>query len=225
MIWVFTYNIYLFLYMAEKKETSRLESFSDGVFAIAITLLILEIKVPPSGTVHSVNDLWMQLFNLWPSYVAFVYSFGTILIIWQNHHRVFSMINKFSTRFMYANGILLLTVTFIPFPTALLAQYIATEYSKPAIVFFCFSSVLNNLAFVFWSVSLVKPKRLFNPTIDTKQIAASTKSTWFGLLIYTLTTILAFWLPVIALLINCSLWFLWIGLSLKNYSIEGHRRV
>ena len=73
--------------MQETKETARLEAFSDGVFAIAITLLILEIKAPPAPSVHSIHELW-------PSYFAFIYSFGAILIMWLNHHRAFSIIKK-----------------------------------------------------------------------------------------------------------------------------------
>lgn len=205
--------------MSEIKETNRLEIFSDGVFAIAITLLILEIKVPPADSVHSVKDLWHELFHLWPSYLAFVFSFGNILIIWMNHHRVFDMISKSSTRFMYANGFLLLTVTFIPFPTALLAEYITTDYIKPAVFFYCLSSLLNSLAFVIWVACLLKPKRLLNPDVDTKVFNASVRSTRMGLPIYFATTLLALWLPVLALLFNFSLWILWIVLSLKNYNV------
>ena len=206
--------------MQAPKETARLETFSDGVFAIAITLLILEIKVPPVSSVHSVRDLWNGLFHLWPSYFAFIYSFGAILIIWLNHHRVFNMISKSTIRFMYANGFLLLTVTFIPFPTAVLAQYISTDYYKPAIILFCFSGMLNNIAFVIWSQSLLKPVRLLDHSVNTKTIASSMRSTWLGLWVTALTTAIAFWWPFVALVIHCSLWFLWIGLSMKNYSVK-----
>ena len=106
--------------MTETTTNSRLEAFCDGVFAIAITLLILEIKVPPAEHVHSVNDLWHELFILWPSYFAFVYSFGTILIMWLNHNQMFGMMKRSSVRFMYANGFVLMTVTLVPFLTALL---------------------------------------------------------------------------------------------------------
>ena len=203
--------------MQDKKETARLDAFSDGVFAIAITLLVLEIKVPPVASVHSVNDLWRELFNLWPSYFAFVYSFGTILIMWLNHHQMFNMVVKTSVRFMYANGFVLLTVTVIPFLTALLAQYISTGYNKPAIVFFCFGNVLNSVAFLICVYTLLKPERLIDKDLNDKKIASSLRATWIGTFIYATTTLLAFWLPVTALIINCSLWILWITLSLRNY--------
>ncbi|HEY4846675.1 MAG TPA: TMEM175 family protein [Methylocella sp.] len=74
-----------------QKETGRVESFSDGVIAIAITLLVLEIKVPKADEIASVG-LFAKLLDLWPSFLAFVTSFGTILVMWVNHHRVFRLV-------------------------------------------------------------------------------------------------------------------------------------
>jgi len=109
--------------LSGKNENSRIEAFSDGVFAIAITLLILEIKVPPLSSVHSTQDLWNGLIKLWPSYLAFSLSFCVLLISWINHHYLFNLLEGSSRPFLYANGFLLLTITFMPFPAALLAQY------------------------------------------------------------------------------------------------------
>jgi uncharacterized membrane protein len=96
-----------------EKETARIEAFSDGVFAIAITLLILEIKVPgPSAHLGS------QLLKQWPSYVAFLISFAFIGIMWINHHRLFTHIKRSD------NMLLLLGVTSVPYPTAVLAQHL-----------------------------------------------------------------------------------------------------
>jgi uncharacterized membrane protein len=74
-----------------QKETGRVESFSDGVIAIAITLLILEIKIPKPDEIASVS-LFIKLLDLWPSFLAFVTSFATILVMWANHHRVFRLV-------------------------------------------------------------------------------------------------------------------------------------
>jgi len=108
-----------------EKETSRIEAFSDGVFAIAITLLILElIQFLHSQTDHGLLKL---LFNHWESYLAFVIGFLTILVCWINHHLVFTYINKTDSNLMWVNGFVLLMVTFTPFPTAILAQYFVKE--------------------------------------------------------------------------------------------------
>ena len=114
--------------MSEKrgeKETSRVEAFSDGVFAIAITLLILEIKVP-----HLLHALLAE----WPSLLAFVLSFSAVLVMWINHHGLFNLMQTIDRRSLVANGLLLLLVTFVPFPTAVLAAYIDQEAAHAAAV-------------------------------------------------------------------------------------------
>jgi uncharacterized membrane protein len=97
--------------------TSRLEAFSDGVFAIACTLLILNVTVagPPLG--H-------ELFRIWPSYVAYAVSFITIGIIWVNHHTVMSLVSHVNRLFLMLHVLFLMLIAFIPFPTRLLAEYI-----------------------------------------------------------------------------------------------------
>ena len=99
---------------ALEKETGRVEAFSDGVFAIAITLLVLEFKVPhlPEGATG--RDLFHALLKLWPSLIAFLGSFIAILIMWINHHGLFRLIHKIDPPFLFANGFMLLMVTFVP---------------------------------------------------------------------------------------------------------------
>src|SRR6185369_1202222 len=112
--------------MADINPNSRLEAFCDGVFAIAITLLIIEIKIPSTPSINSNADLWSALKDITPSISAFLLSFGTILIVWVNHHAFFKLIHKSTPAFIYANGVLLLSVAFMPFPTALVGEYLLT---------------------------------------------------------------------------------------------------
>ena len=98
-------------------ETSRIEAFSDGMFAIAITLLILEVKVPVPAEGHLAQGLVKQ----WPSYLAFVLSFVYIGVMWMNHHRMFTHIRRSNDTLLVLNLLLLLGVTAVPFPTAVLA--------------------------------------------------------------------------------------------------------
>jgi len=92
---------------AVEKETGRIEAFSDGVFAVAITLLVFDLKVPqlPSGGIP-VTALGMVLLKEWPSYLAFVTSFATIFIMWGGHHHIFKLVYRSSTPFLFANGLL-----------------------------------------------------------------------------------------------------------------------
>ena len=110
-----------------EKETTRVEAFSDGVFAIALTLLILQISVPTLNEFTTSDKLFRSLINLWPSYFAFVLSFTVVLIMWINHHGFFRYLRKINSAFLLANGFLLLMVTFINFPTAVLARYIDSK--------------------------------------------------------------------------------------------------
>ena len=103
-------------------ETARVEAFSDGVFAIAITLLILDVKVPSGPAGH----LGAALARQWPTYGAFLLSFAFIGIMWVNHHRLFSHIRRSDSRLLFLNLLLLLGVTVVPFPTALLAAHYNT---------------------------------------------------------------------------------------------------
>ena len=147
-----------------EKETSRLEAFSDGVFAIAITLLILDIKVPrelPEGV-----SLWQALLRQWPSLIAFLTSFFTILIMWINHHRVFSQIKRVDDRFLLINGCLLLVVTFIPFPTSLVAEYITSGEQQTAVAIYCGTNLVMALIFnALWQYGL-KGERLLGHQSD-----------------------------------------------------------
>jgi uncharacterized membrane protein len=112
------------------KETARIEAFSDGVFAMAITLLILEIKVPHHSETGA--GLGAQLLRQWPSYVAFLTSFATIGIMWINHHRLFTHIERSNHALLILNGLLLLGITVVPFPTAVVAEYIGHEGQQVA---------------------------------------------------------------------------------------------
>src|SRR6186997_400192 len=188
--------------MIASKSLARLEMFSDGVFAIAITLLILEIKVPPIDSIHSVNDLTKALFHLWPSFFAFIYSFGGILIQWIIHHNTFNHLDKTSRPFLYTNGFLLFTIVFFPFPTALLAEYINTDYAMPAIVFYGMASVVNSFAWFLFIRSVQKPKRLLNDGFSHGEYNKLKTSNHFAFIVYSSTAILAIWLPYIALIIN-----------------------
>lgn len=116
----------------ERKETGRIEAFSDGVFAIAITLLVLTIKVPEPSVVGAGHSLGSALLALWPHYLAFLTSFVTVLAKWVDHHRIFTFVRRSDHTFLYLNGLVLLLVTFLPFPTALAAEYLLHPDAKVA---------------------------------------------------------------------------------------------
>src|SRR5512132_3926890 len=127
--------------------THRIESFSDGVFAIAITLLVLEIKVPPLQ--GNARDLYSALLALWPSYFGYVFSFVMIGIHWVQHHYVFKLYERSDHHFALLNGLYLMCISFVPFPTAVLARYVADPaLQKSAIVFYAMGLFPPALAYV-----------------------------------------------------------------------------
>jgi len=203
--------------MVQNKSLSRLEAFSDGVFAIAITLLIIEIKVPPLNSIHSANDLIHALVHQWPSYFAFLFTFGGILVQWILHHNIFNFLSGTSRTFLYSNGFLLLTIVFLPYPTALLAEYLNTPYAMPAIVFYGLACILNSFGWFLFIRTMYKPKRIIkNEAIAGEQVDKMKRNNLPALIIYIATTILAIWLPYIGLILNCALWILWVSLSLAE---------
>ncbi len=107
-------------------STARFEAFSDGVFAIAATLLVLEFHAVPG------SDLGQALLHLWPSYLAYVTSFVTIGMIWMNHHHAVSLMGRIDRTFLFINILLLLTIAFLPFPTKLVAQNLRGGGGKKA---------------------------------------------------------------------------------------------
>src|SRR5258706_11197860 len=138
------------------KETARVEAFSDGIFGIAMTLLILEFHVPnvPHGDLDARRQLIHALVKLWPSGIAFLLSFGTILIMWVNHHGLFKHAHGADNRLLFANGLLMLIVTFVPFPTAVLAEYLDRRAANVAATFYCATFVLVSISYnlLLWSV-------------------------------------------------------------------------
>jgi uncharacterized membrane protein len=124
-------------------RTARLEAFSDGVFAIAATLLVLELRVPTEE-----RDLVRQLIDLWPAYAAYLVSFMTIGILWVNHHTLLEHCRRADRPFLYLNVLLLVTVGIVPFPTALVGRYILSEHgATAALVVYGFGALLIAIAF------------------------------------------------------------------------------
>src|SRR5437879_7587401 len=142
-------------------ETGRLEAFSDGVFAIAITLLILEVHV--SGQAGA--SLARQLAQAWPSYTGYVISFVTIGIMWANHHSMFRLIDRWTHGLVVANLLLLLCVSFVPFPTKVLAEHLPVggHDQRTAVLFFSGTYVVIAVFYnVLWRVAVTN-HRLISP--------------------------------------------------------------
>jgi uncharacterized membrane protein len=202
--------------MAETNSNIRLEFFSDAVFAIALTLLIIDIKIPSSVTINSSTDLWLAIRHITPSIFAFVTSFIIIFITWVNHHNGAKLVNKSTASFMYANGFLLLTVVFIPFPTSLVGEYILTDHAAPAVVIYNALTAVQGLAWLLISEVVLKNHLYINEKA-AKHIRINRRNGYFAITAYTILAILAFWFPVPIAIITALLWIFWLiaGINIK----------
>ena len=174
----------------ETSETGRIEAFSDGVFAIAITLLVLEFR-PPTTELND-RELLAYLRDQWPVFLAFFTSFVTIGITWLNHHRLFTMIQRTDHALLVLNMLLLLGITFLPYPTALLADYIADPTQHVAAVFYSGTFLLIAVCFnLLWRYAS-KGGRLLGAHVDVQEVAAVTRQYRYGPLLYAVIAVLAF---------------------------------
>jgi len=202
------------------ENPSRVEAFSDGVFAIAITLLILEIRVPHGGP--GGGGLWTGLLALWPSYIAFLMSFFVILIEWVNHHELLRMVRAVNYPFLFANGFVLLTVTFLPFPTAVLAANLATPDAGAAVAFYCATFVVNALVWNLLFATIVRG-RLLRAEVSEATVGNIRRTYYVAMSIYVLAAGLAFVQPALGLLLNASLWIVFIRLGYRSQSSSAQR--
>jgi uncharacterized membrane protein len=147
--------------------TGRVEAFSDGVFAIAITLLVLEISVPESAF----GDLWHGIAEQWPSYLAFATSFITIGWIWMAHHGIFRRLQYANRRVMLINLLLLMAVSFLPFPTKLMAEALhEADATRAAVIFYGAALFATSLLLSLLWGSVVYDRKLLMPEVDEKEV-------------------------------------------------------
>ena len=176
-------------------KTARLEAFSDGVFAIAITLLVIEIKVP-EDTAH----LAEQLRHLWPSYLGYVISFLVIGLIWANHHAMFDHIASADRMLLFLNTLLLLLVALIPFTAGVLASALRNhEGERTAVVLYGAVLVAGGLPFnAIWEYAR-RGHRLLGDTITPAQAREISRRFLVGPLLYGAGTVLGAILPLLGI--------------------------
>ncbi|GAB4025230.1 TMEM175 family protein [Spirosoma gilvum] len=176
---------------------TRVEAFSDGVFAIIVTLLVLELKVPSIVHHESVTELSKALYALLPKLISWIISFLMVCVIWVNHHRLLNQISNITHGIFWLNALLLLWCSFIPFPTALLGDYLSNPVST-----FVFGVVMVLMSFTF---TLIRWQAQGKPDILQASINRTDfrKVTWqsliFGPLLYGLGAVLGFvnpWLSI-----------------------------
>jgi uncharacterized membrane protein len=188
---------------ADSSDTSRLETFADGVMAIAITLLIIEVAVPH---VESDGSLARALGRQWPSYAAYVVSFLTIGIIWVNHHHMFTLIERSTHTFLVWNVVFLMTIAALPWSTALVAEYLLEEAHR-TVATMVYGGTMVSIAVMFnvvWRYA-AGGHRLLRDGVDPVELEKINRSYLAGPVVYAVATLLALVTPWISLAVYAAL--------------------
>jgi uncharacterized membrane protein len=194
------------------KGTERLEAFSDGVFGIALTLLVLEFQIPNPDASTNNSVLWAELLSLWPSLVAFCISFAVVLVMWINHHELIRLVRQVDYPLLYANGGVLLTVTFVPFPTKVLARHLGTPAASGSAAFYCGTFFVISLTWNALLAAIIWKRRNVKPELTDATLACIRRAYSAAPIVYGLSVALALWNAVAGLVLCTSLWLVWMRL-------------
>jgi uncharacterized membrane protein len=183
--------------MMEGSGTSRLEAFSDGVFAIAATLLVLAVTARPGIHLDS------RLLHLWPSYLADATSFLTIGIIWMNHHFCVETMGRVDRTLMFLNLLLLMTVAFLPFPTRLVAESFHKHTGEqPAALAYAATFVLMAVVYNVWWRYASRGRRLIREDVPDSTVRAINRAFDPGVPMYAVTFLVAFRSPIASVVLT-----------------------
>ncbi|HZM91816.1 MAG TPA: TMEM175 family protein [Vicinamibacterales bacterium] len=180
---------------ATPSETFRLEAFADAVFAIAITLLVIEIRLPPHEEVLRIGGVGPALLQLWPSYVGYAISFIVIGIMWANHHNLMKLVDRVDHGFITLTLLLLLCVAFLPFPTAVMAEHLADPDAHEravAVAFYCGCFTVTAVFYFLMWWHAARNRRLIASHVSDEAVRAITRAYVPGSFLYLTATLLAF---------------------------------
>jgi uncharacterized membrane protein len=177
-------------------ETGRVEAFSDGVFAIAVTLLILAVGVDQARASGSLSH---QLLHLWPAYIAYVVSFITVGIMWVNHHQIFGHFAGADRVLLLLNTLLLMAISFTPFSTRVVAEFAHTNSDRRAAALL-YGTNFTITAIFFFALWFYGSRRLLRPDADLREVSGITRSYLPGAPIYATATLVAFASPIASLI-------------------------
>jgi uncharacterized membrane protein len=198
---------------------NRLEAFSDGVFAVAITLLVLELNVPAG------DHLWHQLKGEWPSFAAFFVSFWVIGIIWVNHHGVLDHLKRANRAVLYLNLLVLMTVVFIPFSTALLAEHLKSGADE-SVAAAVYSAAFLAMGVAFGSLwtYITRHRDLLGVELSDDEVRRRSVAFTIGNPFYAVAVIMAFISPAVVLVIIGALAVYYMVIGMRSPDVQGTDR-
>lgn len=196
----------------DARDMARTDAFSDGVIAIAITLLAFDLLVPTFEQATASGGLLRALLSQWPNYLAFLTSFLTIIIMWVNHHRLFNLFRAADQGLMILNGLLLMGITLLPFTTKLIAAYLlAPDPTDVIVAAMIYSGWLLVIAFLYMAIwrHASHQRRLLRASVSDEQIRQIMRQYWVGPPIYGGAVLIALISPLLSLLATLlvAIWF------------------
>ena len=193
-------------FATEARGPERLEAFSDGVFSIAITLLVLEIRVPPIDSATTPSVIIDDLAAHWPSFIGYVVSFLTIGNAWIQHHNLFRLVGRVSHGVLITNLLLLLAIGFLPFPTALLADTLGRPSAQVGVVVYATTFVFTAIVFnLLW----FQVKKVLKPGAPTAAVEAINRSYGLGPPVSAAALVISFVNPTIGIIVIAGLMVLY----------------
>ena len=198
----------------EANPNARLEALSDGVFAIALTLLVLDVRIGQPAAITGTAALWHSLRDLGPTVFAMILSFGVILITWVNHHHTLRHVARSSGPFIYANGFLLLTVAILPFPTSLLGEFLPTDHAAPAVVLYNTVLVVQAMAWILVTGAALGGGLAVDDRAATT-LRTNHRYGYAAMVFYLILAVVAFWLPLVVAVVTTVSWMAWLIRSMQ----------
>jgi uncharacterized membrane protein len=179
---------------SEPMSTRRLEAFADGVFAIAATLLILNVDAQVGEGTGAIGH---RLLAIWPSYIAYAVSFVTIGIIWSNHHTVMAQLGRVDRTFLLQNVVLLMCVAFLPFPTRLVAEHIRGRHDlQPAALAYGATMTVMSVCYIALWLYAARGQRLLREDSNPRTVTGITRTYLPGTPVYLTSTLVALASPL-----------------------------
>lgn len=179
-------------------KKGRVEAFSDGVLAIIVTIMVLELKVPE-------GEEWKDLLGLLPKFLSYVLSFMMVLIYWNNHHHLFQTVEKVNGRILLANGMLLFFLSLVPFATGWMGE---THFSSKPVILMGSIFFLSGVAYLFLTYSIIKAHGENSVLAKVQQNDWKGTVSWSG---YLIGIVIAFFSPLVSAgiyFIIALLWFI-----------------
>jgi len=192
-----------------KKQTTRLEAFSDGIFGVAITLLAIEIGITEYKGANNIN-LWEKIINKWPDYFSYFNSFATVLLIWMGHNKIFKQLRSANHWIILLNGLVLLLVVLFPYPTKTVSTFIGTNAENTAVAFYVAFTGSITVSMLLLNLCILKNKKLLvNKGKSIPWINGMIKRQVIGILFYLAITVIAFYYSKIAIIMTFFMWIFW----------------